>query len=534
MQRPIIILGALAFTFVANGAQAAEFHVAPNGTPAGDGSAASPWDIVTAFAHPPEVMPGDTVWLHGGTYLIDGTLTGGLTGTDAAPIVVRQAIGERATLDTGASAQNRIGISGSYTWYWGFEIMSSAEDRWADDGNAADRGYSIDVNGPGEGIKLINLVVHDTQGAIGFWSGVTASEVYGCLIYYNGFDFTDRGHGHAIYTQNITGEKKLTDNILFGQYSHGIHAYTEGGQINDFVMEGNIGFDNGVISTVSGATRNLLIGGAPVAEDPIVRSNYMFFSPSFGGTSCDLGYGSGTSNAVVQDNVLVGDGTSFRLDAPTAMVTGNTFYGPVQGADATTFPNNDYYDATVPTGTEVTIRPNIYEPERAHVAVFNWDGLDEVELDPVIVLMPGDIYEIRDAQNYYGDPVATGTYTGQPIALPMNTTEASPVIGTPATPYVHTPPTFGAFVLLKTGVDPGAGAGGAGSGGTMGSGASASNGAGGSAADPGADEEAGCACRVGSRSTPSAWHAFAAAWLALILRGGGRRRLRRIDCRRAV
>jgi hypothetical protein len=28
------------------------------------------------------------------------------------------------------------------------------------------------------------------------------NEVYGCLIYYNGYDATDRGHGHGIYSAN--------------------------------------------------------------------------------------------------------------------------------------------------------------------------------------------------------------------------------------------------------------------------------------------------------------------------------------------
>ena len=55
------------------------------------------------------------------------------------------------------------------------------------------------------GIKLINLIVHDTQGQIGFWSGVTDGEVYGALIYYNGFDFSERGRGHGICEESSEG-----------------------------------------------------------------------------------------------------------------------------------------------------------------------------------------------------------------------------------------------------------------------------------------------------------------------------------------
>lgn len=433
--------------------RAADWHVAPEGTADGDGSEAAPWDVATAFAHPATVMPGDTIWLHGESYPIVGALTGVLAGTAEQPIVMRAIAGDRVTLDTGDSGENRIFIEGAYAWYWGFEVMSSAEDRWADDGNAADRGYSIDAGGGGNpGIKLINLVVHDTQGAIGFWSGLTeSSEVYGCLIYFNGYDAEDRGHGHAIYTQNVEGPKILRDNVMFGQYSHGIHAYTEGGQINDFVMEGNISFENGVISTISGRTRNLLIGGAPVAEDPQLRENFGWFDRSAGeGTSCDIGYGSGTSNAIAEGNVCVG-GNAFRVDGAPVSIAGNTFVGAVEGLDVDAFPDNELFPDASPSGALSFVRVNAYDPERAHVVVYNWDLAETVEVDLSPLLGAGDGYELRDVQNYYGDPVLVGEYEG-PVGISMTTAGVASVIGTPATAYVHTSAEFGAFVLVRTSV----------------------------------------------------------------------------------
>lgn len=519
-----------AVLFVPAGAFAAEHHVAVDGTSRGDGTEAQPWDLATALAHPKAVAPGDTIWLHGGTYAIVGPYSATLSGTADAPIVVRAAIGERVTLDTGDSPDNRIGIDGTQTWYWGFEVMSSAADRWADDGNAADRGYSIDVNS-GEGIKLINLVVHDTQGAVGFWGSVLDGEVYGTLIYHNGYDFDDRGHGHGIYAQNVDGTKRLVDNILFGAYSYGIHVYTEGGQIDGFYLEGNIAFSNGVVSSVSDGTTNILIGGTPVANDPEVRSNYTWFEPDQGGTSCNLGYGAGTANAIVQDNVFVG-GTAFGLDGPNATVSGNVFVGSTEGVDSTSFPDNDY-DA--PTGATVIVRPNVYEEGRAHIVAYNWDAADAIEADVGEVLAAGDVYEVRDAQNYFGDPIATGTFSGEPIAIPMTSTEVAGVIGEPATPYVHTSASFGAFVLIKTGEDPGGEesgeatgsesddtAGGdetAGSTGGSSEESSTSTTAGADTDvgtnDGGATESEGCGCR----STPSA----SLPWL-LVLFGARRRR----------
>lgn len=435
---------------------AAEHHVAVDGTPEGDGTRAGPWDLATAFAHPRAVVPGDTIWLHGGTYPVLGTLDGVLVGTAEAPIVVRAVAGDRVTLDTGDSPDNRIAIAGAFTWYQGFEVMSSAEDRWADDGATADRGYSIDVYGS-EGIKLVNLVVHDTQGAIGLWTGaVNEPEVYGCIIYFNGFDATDRGHGHGVYTQNIEGPKSLRDNIIFGQYSHGIHAYTEGAEIDDFVIEGNIAFENGVISTVSGRTRNVLVGGGPVAESPLGRDNVCWFPREVGeGTSFDFGYGAGTSDPVVERNVIVGGGTALRIDAPSATVSDNIIVGPSDGADAVSFPDNAWHPDSVPAEPFVAVRPNAYDPDRAHVVVVNWALAREVDVDLSPALSPGDTFALVDAQDPFGDPVLEGTFEGDAIPVPMAPRSVATVIGEPATPYVHTGPELGAFVLLRTGFDPG-------------------------------------------------------------------------------
>jgi hypothetical protein len=427
---------------------AAEFHVTPDGQPDGEGTEAAPWDIVTAFSHPAQVQPGDTIWLHGGTYPVSGTLTGSLAGSEQLPIVVRQSPGERATLDTGTSQSNRIAIRGSHTWYWGFEVMSSSGARWGEPA----RGYGIDVY-ESVGIKLINLVVHDALSGINSWSPAEGSETYGCLIYYTGWDDDARGHGHAIYTQNISGTKLVEENIFFAQYSHGVHAYTEGGQINDFHLEGNIGFENGVVSTISGRTRNILIGGAPVADNPVVISNFTWFGTG-GGTSCDLGYGSGTANAQVTDNLLVGPSRSFRLDCPDATLTGNLFHGPVQGFDPADFPDNQYFPDTPPTGVQVFVRPNRYDAGRAHIVVFNWDQDDQVPADVSQVLSPGDTFEVLDSQNYFGTAVLEGSYDGGLLSIPMNLTGVSSLIGEPATPYIHSGPEFGAFILVRTGSGP--------------------------------------------------------------------------------
>ena len=63
-------------------------------------------------------------------------------------------------------------------------------------------------------------------------------------------------------------------------------------------------------------------------------------------------------------------------------------------------------------------------------------------------LPAGAAYEIRDAQNYFGAPVAKGTYDGRPVNLVISGLRAAAAVGNvPAAP-AHTAPTFAAFVVV--------------------------------------------------------------------------------------
>jgi hypothetical protein len=440
------------------------WHVSPTGSPQGDGSAAKPWDLKTAFDQPAAVKPGDTLWLHGGTYKITGLTTSKLTGAEGKPIVLRQAAGERATLDTGDTSANRIRIRGAYAWYWGFEVTSSATGtRVAKFTSEAPRGVGIDVSAsdPNEpdskGLKLINIVIHDTQGGIGFWSHAYEGEIYGSLVYYNGCN----NHQHGIYTQNNEGVKRLVDNFIFDNSGWGIHAYgSSKAYLNNFHIEGNLLWNNGII--FKGFNRNIHVGGGRVAENPVVVSNYSYLDPALhdGGTPAEIGYGEGAKNAVVKDNYFSGPKSmaAIVLKSQGATVTGNTFYGPTIGCDVATYPDNKFYKDR-PTGLSVMVRPNAYEKGRANIGVFNWDNLPTVKADVSKVLKKGDAYIVKDAQNFYGPAVAKGVYRGEPIELPMDLKETAPIIGGPMIGYdneqlpvkqpVHTPREFGAFVLMK-------------------------------------------------------------------------------------
>jgi hypothetical protein len=142
--------------------------------------------------------------------------------------------------------------------------------------------------------------------------------------------------------------------------------------------------------------------------------------------------GAETSAYQIDNNTYLGG------DASTPFNLQNQSVDFAQWQEAGNFDHNGRLVATPskrPVGTKVFVRPNRYEPGRANVIVYNWDLKLNIEVDLDEVLMLGTPYEVRNVLDYYGDPVAVGTYSGAPVRLPM--TGAS------------TRPEFNAFVVFS-------------------------------------------------------------------------------------
>ncbi len=421
-------------------ALARDIYVAPGGAPGNDGSIQHPVDLATALSAGSPAQPGDTIWLRGGVYA--GNFTSALTGTATRPIVVRQMIGEHANID-GSVAPNvaTLTVNGAYTIYWGFEISNSDPNRL---NGLKSRGTGLDIFGPYT--QFINLVIHDHETAIGLWTPAVGAQLYGNIVYNNGDDGADRGHGHSIYVQNDVGTKRLADNVLLNSFSFGIHAYTEAGNIDNLEIDGNISFNHGMLSLITGAKSNLLLGGGQQADHTTITNNYTYYPSGVNGRGADIGYTTTCDDANVVGNTFVG-ATAVNLNCTDLVFDGNVVAGSVSGEVPATYPSNNYYAAR-PTGLQVFVRPNLFEAGRANIAVYNWDHLAQVNLDlSQAGLTSGQTYELRDAQNFYGPPALTFTYTGAPITVTMTGgTVAAPVGNAPVAP-VNTRPEFGAFVV---------------------------------------------------------------------------------------
>ena len=428
-------------------ALAADYYAAPTGSSAGNGTIANPWDLATALNQTTIIQPGDTLWLRGGTYY--GTFKSNLQGTASAPVIVRQMSGERATLDGGNSGGVCVfTVSGAYTWYWGFEVMSSDPTRvssqptsWPTDIPRGE-GVAIDQSTPHPGLKFINMVIHDARQGVSFWKEAQDGELYGNLIYNNGWDAPDRGHGHGIYSQNETGTMHLRNNIVFRNFSHGMQVYgSSTSYLDNYDVDGDIWFNNGETS-IFGFDRNVLLGGASIAN------NLSFTNNNFYTCKLKVGYTAPANDVTLTNNYFP---VSVEFDATNATMSGNTFLASNIDFSSTSYPGNTYL-TSAPTGLRVVVRPNVYEPGRANTVVYNWPKTSVVPVDLSSVLKAGDTFEIRDVQNYFGSPVLSGTYTGSPVNLAMSTfTAIAQAIGNVKLTVAHTSPEFGAFVVLRTG-----------------------------------------------------------------------------------
>jgi hypothetical protein len=482
-----------------------EWYVAPTGRPGNTGAQANPLDLATALSGT-RIGPGSTIWLRGGEYY--GVFTSRLSGTQEAPIVVRQYSGERAVLidQRARAALGTLNVYGGWTIYQDFEITNANPDRGF---STQFRPMAIYAEAPNT--KFINLIIHDTGMGIGLWKEAVNSELYGNIIYNCGTKNLPNylSHGHAIYSQNNVGTKSIRDNIIFNQYGWGVHVYPNPGDMKGYLIEGNVVFNNGVLSATQTRYNNILVSGyAPYQAERITISHNYTYDPAselptpyegaplhFSDAGLCLGCSDPQDHKDVQvtDNYFVGGIPAAIVQSwQDVTVTGNTFYGNdglvglmttrrerphsyvwdrntylgtgwngssdlfwVNGT-ALTFGDwkrvtgvdqNSEYLRGRPKGLKVFVRHNDFPPRLATVVVYNWDLLKEVGVDLSAELKSGDRYEIRNVEDYFGSPVLSGSYDGRPVKLALANLKVAAPVGAPAPD--STAPEFAVFVVLS-------------------------------------------------------------------------------------
>ena len=465
--RQFTTIGAMLLVLVAvrGQARAGEWFVASDGKADNAGTQQTPWDITSALAagHK-DVKGGDTIWIMGGTYESPAELKVLLQGEKEKPIVVRNYKNQRVTLRAPLDIASKEKVPAKYVWVWGLEIQSLGGKA---PGNPINIGNSQHEAGYNPGIKIINCVAHDNpDNGLGCW-GSAEEEVYGCLVYNNGSDGdlnnpTARGHGHGFYIQSKT-HKEFIDNIVFRQCFLGYQIYGSGAaRMVNVTMQGNTFFNNGEMSVIQRRLKawpQMHIGGGSPIVSPKIIENFVYVPADIDKGTCNIG---GSQNALIQGNYIVSPGPDKRVawDAetlgknPDMKMMDNTFIGMIVGFKIDEFGNGNVHIPERPTsGRKIFVRPNKYEPGRAHITIFNWDKSPKVEVDlKTAGLKDGEAYEIRDVQDFYGKPVVTGKYDGKAVVVPMTgLTVAAPIGRDPKLYHTppHTAPEFGVFVVMK-------------------------------------------------------------------------------------
>ncbi len=410
---PIVAIFAMIVPAMAVPAMTADYYVAPNGKADNAGTEASPWDLDSAWTGQQPVKPGSTVWMLPGVYRhpqrewTGGNFRLSLAGEQDAPIHIRPVPGARVTIDGGLIVE----ANSQHVWMWDLEVTISESAEWDRRVTEAGSHPRPPIAQPQGGVtilggrknKFINLVVHHNNSTgISFWRGAVDAEIHGCLIYNNGWIGPDRFHGPGIYTQNQTGNKWITDNILFGNYSTTIQAYgSSRAWVDGFRIIGNISF----APRKEGGRARVLVGGGRPSRDIVVRENILYEVP------LQIGY-----NAPFNEDCIVHDNFVAR-----ASISINNFR-TVDQQNNTTIGRQDLRPE-IPR--RVFLRPNKYDRHRANLAIFNGDRAKEVQVDLSPLLRSGDRFRVVNVLDFFGSPVVETTYQGGPVSIPIPVQEAT-------------------------------------------------------------------------------------------------------------
>jgi hypothetical protein len=430
------------------------------------------WSGTAAAAHP----SGSLVHIRSSILLIEGAHTWywGFEVMSSDPLRVTQQAGSAPIEIVRGSG---IEVRGPGTKLINLIVHDAADaiGLWAPALNAEVHGcltYHTGWQGPdrghGHGLYIQNQTgTKLISDVISFNNFATGMKVFGVTGFARGVDFDgvvsfnngsvrDRRQPKETNLYIGTGENPadlitIKDSILYhtpGQGGENIHMGYQlpnngrASVLNNYVAGGGVALDMSQWQdvTVTGNTFHVSSLGHWSAQTLVLAKT----SPGFPASAFKW-----NSNAYFDGSPAFTNGVRYAF-------TFNTSRNQLGGArlsfeewkSATGYDQNAVYVPGDPQGVMVFVRPNRYEPGRAHVAVFNWDLLDAVEVDLSQVLKPGDLFDIRDAQDYFGAAVVGGLYDGSPVVIPMRLEKVAAPVGNVPTLPPHTAPLFGAFVVI--------------------------------------------------------------------------------------
>jgi hypothetical protein len=373
----------------------AVWYVGPQGKAGNPGTAEAPWDIASALDAKGDIQAGDTVFLLEGLYrrrpkeLFEVRLQG----APGRPIYVRPAAGHRVRIDGGLSVQS----PSAHVWIRDLDIFVSEP---VPEKPVSAGSHPPDLKRPGGGLhmhggrncKYINLVIHHCNQGISCWKGEIDCEIYGCVIYDNGWPGEDRGHGHCIYTQNDTGAKVISNCIMTCPYGgcYTMHAYgSSRAYVNNYLATENICYERGPF----------LIGGGRPSRAIRVRRNYLH------DVDMRIGYSAPhNEDCEIRDNVIV-NGKLEVVRYRKVVQQGNVVLA--KGRER-------------PDGVNAVLLPNKYDSDRAHLVVYNWRRATAADAKAGHFVPDGAAVELFDPKDLFAEPLAKAVCRDGVIRVPVS------------------------------------------------------------------------------------------------------------------
>jgi hypothetical protein len=178
-----------------------------------------------------------------------------------------------------------------------------------------------------------------------------------------------------------------------------MHGYTEKGFVDNILYEGNIAYDN---------PNAFLVAGGKPSHGIVAKNNYLYKA----GNLLVAHLNRKNEDCELRDNVIVNG--ELRIGVCRQVINeGNLMLGEKDER---------------PAGAKIVFRPNKYDPQRANLAIFNWETKEEVAVDTGDFLKVGDRYRLMNPRDFYGKPVHAGVADGKPIRVPMATEFAAYVL----------------------------------------------------------------------------------------------------------
>src|SRR5687767_8463524 len=175
----------------------------PLGAAGNSGTYSSPWLLQHAL-NAGVVPPGKDLWLRGGVYV--DLYTAWLSGSPTDFVVIKPAPYERVVFRTPLTGDvSQLKVEGQYLAFWDLEFENTNTNR----GVVRPRGvYNKNSNN-----MYVRLIIRDV--GTGIYNEPTAKnvDIVGCVIFNQGYQLPDRGHGHGMYIKSNNGPVRIRQNI---------------------------------------------------------------------------------------------------------------------------------------------------------------------------------------------------------------------------------------------------------------------------------------------------------------------------------